>query len=68
MTSSTDLHVGVIGTGLIGTSVALAATRIGCSVRGWDLDPERAGARPAVGGLAVGPDPRGGGGRRRHGA
>jgi prephenate dehydrogenase len=32
--------VAVIGTGLIGTSVALAAARAGSIVRAWDADPE----------------------------
>jgi prephenate dehydrogenase len=31
--------VGVLGTGLIGTSVALAAGTAGIAVRGWDADP-----------------------------
>ncbi|HEY6567757.1 MAG TPA: prephenate dehydrogenase [Actinomycetota bacterium] len=51
MTSNTDLRVGVIGTGLIGTSVALAARRIGCSVRGWDHDRERTRRASGLGGL-----------------
>ena len=51
MTSNTDLRIGVVGTGLIGTSVALAARRIGCSVRGWDLDRERARRAAGLGGL-----------------
>jgi len=33
-------HVAVLGTGLIGTSVAMAAARAGCRVSGWDLDPD----------------------------
>ena len=32
-------HVGMIGTGLIGTSIALAAARAGMRVTGWDADP-----------------------------
>ena len=47
MTSTTEFQVAVIGTGLIGTSVALAAGRVGCRVRGWDVDPEQA-ARAAT--------------------
>jgi prephenate dehydrogenase len=47
MTSTTEFQVAVIGTGLMGTSVALAAGRVGCRVRGWDVDPERA-ARAAT--------------------
>jgi prephenate dehydrogenase len=31
--------VAVIGTGLVGTSVALAAARAGATVRAWDTDP-----------------------------
>ncbi|MCS7008052.1 MAG: prephenate dehydrogenase/arogenate dehydrogenase family protein, partial [Gaiellaceae bacterium] len=35
------MRLGVVGTGLIGASVALAARRAGASaVRGWDADPE----------------------------
>jgi prephenate dehydrogenase len=32
-------RVAVIGTGLIGTSIARAAARAGASVSGWDVDP-----------------------------
>jgi prephenate dehydrogenase len=32
-------RLAVVGTGLIGTSVALAAARVGCEVVGWDEDP-----------------------------
>jgi prephenate dehydrogenase len=34
-------RVAVVGTGLIGTSIAMAALRAGDSVRGFDADPER---------------------------
>ena len=47
MTSTTE-RVTVLGTGLIGSSIAMAAARVGCSVAGWDADPKvavRAGAR-----------------------
>jgi prephenate dehydrogenase len=47
----TSASVAVIGTGLVGTSIALAATRAGSSVRGWDLDmrvAERAAERSAL--------------------
>jgi prephenate dehydrogenase len=47
-------RVAVLGTGLIGASIAMAATRVGCTVTGWDADPsvaaragERAGFEPA---------------------
>ena len=36
--TSTAERVAVIGTGLIGTSVAMAAVRVGCDVSGWDVD------------------------------
>jgi prephenate dehydrogenase len=42
MTSNPAESVGavaVLGTGLVGTSVALASARVGCAVRGWDPDP-----------------------------
>jgi prephenate dehydrogenase len=41
-------RVAVVGTGLVGTSIAMAAARAACAVRGWDADPEvaaRAAAR-----------------------
>jgi prephenate dehydrogenase len=39
MTSSPPERVAIVGTGLMGTSVAMAASRVGGSVRGWDPDP-----------------------------
>ncbi|MGZ4132431.1 MAG: prephenate dehydrogenase/arogenate dehydrogenase family protein, partial [Actinomycetota bacterium] len=39
MTSTSADRIAVVGTGLIGTSIAMAASRIGGSVTGWDLDP-----------------------------
>jgi prephenate dehydrogenase len=45
-------RLAVVGTGLVGTSVALAAGRTGVRSRGFDADPgvlERAAARGAVG-------------------
>ncbi len=42
MTSSPPERIAVVGTGLIGTSIAMAAIRVGCSVRGWDRDPDHA--------------------------
>jgi prephenate dehydrogenase len=44
-------RVAIVGTGLIGTSIAMAAARAGCIVRGWDIDPgvaARAAARSAL--------------------
>jgi prephenate dehydrogenase len=38
MTSGAE-RVAVVGTGLIGTSIGLAAARVGCEVTGWDADP-----------------------------
>ena len=45
------MRIAVIGTGLMGTSVALAARRRGDDVAGWDPDPDvlaRAGWREAL--------------------
>jgi prephenate dehydrogenase len=44
-------RLAVVGTGLVGTSVALAAGRVGTTARGFDADPgvlERAAARGAT--------------------
>jgi len=32
-------QVAIVGTGLIGASIAMAAQRVGCRVSGWDVDP-----------------------------
>ncbi|HSH34419.1 MAG TPA: prephenate dehydrogenase/arogenate dehydrogenase family protein [Actinomycetota bacterium] len=62
MTSTTDaggavapLRVGVIGSGLMGTSIALAAARVGCHVTTWDLDTDRAALAAGRGGFASAP-------------
>jgi prephenate dehydrogenase len=47
-------RVAIIGTGLIGTSIAMAAVRAGAAVTGWDLDASTLAAAAAHGGL----DPR----------
>jgi prephenate dehydrogenase len=44
-------RVAVVGTGLMGTSVALAAVRAGASVTGWDVDPPTTARAAAVGGF-----------------
>lgn len=51
---STPDRVAVLGTGLMGASIAMAASRVGCTVTGWDADAavvaragERAGFKPA---------------------
>jgi prephenate dehydrogenase len=44
-------RIAVIGTGLVGTSVALAAHRAGDEVTGWDLDAAVLDAAAATGGL-----------------
>ena len=49
-------RVAVLGTGLIGTSVAMAAVRAGCSVTGWDLDASV--ARDAADRSGLDPRPR----------
>src|SRR5436190_23156294 len=41
------MRVAVIGTGLMGASVALAARRRGDSVVGWDVDPDALAAAVA---------------------
>ena len=48
--ASMPMRVGVIGSGLMGTSIALAAARIGCPVTTWDRDIDRAALRAAAGG------------------
>ncbi|HEV8564671.1 MAG TPA: prephenate dehydrogenase/arogenate dehydrogenase family protein [Actinomycetota bacterium] len=47
----TSDRVAVLGTGLVGTSIAMAAGRVGCDVRGWDADPATAGRSAAHAGL-----------------
>ncbi len=44
-------RVAVIGTGLIGTSIAMAAIRAGDAVRGFDTDPDALGRAAARSGL-----------------
>jgi prephenate dehydrogenase len=44
-------RVAVIGTGLMGTSVAMAAARAGASVTGWDVDPATTARAAALGGF-----------------
>src|SRR5215467_13289670 len=44
-------RVAIVGTGLIGTSIAMAAARAGCTVRGWDADPGVAARAAATGAL-----------------
>ena len=39
MTSTAAERVAILGTGLIGTSIAMASARVGCDVSGWDPDP-----------------------------
>ena len=43
--------VAVLGTGLIGTSIAAAAARIGCTVSGWDGDQDTTAAAAAIAGF-----------------
>jgi prephenate dehydrogenase len=45
-------RVAIVGTGLIGTSIAMASARAGDAVRGWDADPEVAMRAAAAGGPA----------------
>src|SRR2546422_4262428 len=46
-------RVAIVGTGLIGTSIAMAAARAGCPVRGWDIDPDVAARAAARSGLTA---------------
>jgi prephenate dehydrogenase len=39
MTSTAAERIAIVGTGLIGTSIAMASARVGCDVSGWDADP-----------------------------
>jgi prephenate dehydrogenase len=47
-------RIAVVGTGLIGTSIAMAAARAGATVTGWDLDPDVLSAAAARSGLEPG--------------
>src|SRR5712691_5528352 len=44
-------RVAIVGTGLIGTSIAMAAARAACTVRGWDADPDVAARAAATSAL-----------------
>jgi prephenate dehydrogenase len=48
-------RVAVVGTGLIGTSIAMAAVRAGEAVRGFDIDPEVLAAAAERSGLTPAP-------------
>jgi prephenate dehydrogenase len=45
-------RVAVLGTGLMGTSVAMAAARAGATVVGWDMDPATTARAAATAGFA----------------
>src|SRR3954470_17227398 len=49
------MRVGVVGTGLMGASVGLAAARRGDDVVGWDPDGEPLGAAAARGAVTAAP-------------
>lgn len=49
-------RIAVLGTGLIGTSIALAATRAAMTVVGWDADPDVAARAASTGGLTAAAD------------
>jgi prephenate dehydrogenase len=53
MTATNPDHVAILGTGLIGMSIALAASRAGCTVTGWDVDPLIGARAAARGGLLL---------------
>ena len=44
-------RVAVLGTGLMGTSVAMAAARAGAAVTGWDADPATTARAASLGGF-----------------
>ncbi|HUF58203.1 MAG TPA: prephenate dehydrogenase/arogenate dehydrogenase family protein [Actinomycetota bacterium] len=44
-------RVAVLGTGLMGTSVAMAAARVGAAVSGWDADPATTARAAGLGGF-----------------
>jgi len=48
-------RVAVVGTGLVGTSIAMAASRAGDQVRGFDVDPEVLGRAAERSGLSPAP-------------
>jgi prephenate dehydrogenase len=52
----TSERVSVIGTGLIGTSVAMAAARLGSAVSGWDPDPRALATASEISGLSAAKD------------
>lgn len=45
-------RVAVLGTGLMGTSIAMAAARAGATVTGWDVDPATSARAAAAAGFA----------------
>jgi prephenate dehydrogenase len=49
--------VAVVGTGLVGTSIAMAAVRAGDRVRGWDADPDVLARAADRGGFDPAADP-----------
>jgi prephenate dehydrogenase len=46
-------RVAIVGSGLMGTSIAMAATRAGSEVVGWDRDPDVLARAAATGALSV---------------
>jgi prephenate dehydrogenase len=48
-------RVAVIGTGLIGASIAAASARVGCAVVGWDADRDASRQAEARAGLRIAP-------------
>ncbi|HEX5937743.1 MAG TPA: prephenate dehydrogenase/arogenate dehydrogenase family protein [Actinomycetota bacterium] len=53
--AATLQRVAVLGTGLMGTSVAMAAARAGATVTGWDGDPDATARAAALAGFAPAP-------------
>ncbi len=55
MTSTGPERVSIVGTGLVGTSIALAARRAGIEVTGWDTDPAASERAASISGFRRAP-------------
>src|SRR5437762_9991303 len=50
-------RIAILGTGLMGTSIAMAAARAAIDVRGWDADEDVAARAAATGALTAATSP-----------
>jgi prephenate dehydrogenase len=55
MTSTAAERIAIVGTGLIGTSIAMASARVGCDVSGWDVDRDSLGTAAELTALRAAP-------------